>query len=70
MPSACPAYTCPRGMDWIPARMISLKYAASKAMNVTTADSSAPMGRPMMAGISRKNHRITMTSGMLRMPLT
>ena len=54
----------------MPARMISLKYAASKAMKVTTAEVSAPIGRPMMAGMSRKNHRITMTSGMLRMPLT
>ena len=31
---------------------------------------SAPIGRPMMKGTSRKNHRITITSGMLRMPLT
>ena len=54
----------------MPARMISLKYAASKAMKVTMADTSAPMGRPMMAGTSRKNHKITITSGMLRMPLT
>jgi len=50
--------------------MISLKYAASNATKVITADHSAPMGRPMSAGTSRKNHKITITSGMLRMPLT
>ena len=70
MPSACPAYTCPRAIDWMPARMISLKYAASKAMKVMMAEYSAPTGRPMINGTSRKNHRITITSGMERMPLT
>ena len=70
MPMAWPANTCPRGIDWMPARMISLKYAASKAMKVMKAEYSAPIGRPMMKGTSRKNHRITITSGMLRMPLT
>ena len=54
----------------MPARMISLKYAASKAMKVMTAEYSGPIGRPIMIGTSRKNHRITITSGMLRMPLT
>jgi hypothetical protein len=34
------------------------------------AEVSAPMGLPMSMGISRKNHRITITSGMERMPLT
>jgi hypothetical protein len=57
-------------MDWMPARMISEKYAASKAMNVITAVSSAPIGRPMMKGTSRKNHSSTISSGMERMPLT
>ena len=50
--------------------MISLKYAASKAMKVMTADISAPIGRPMSNGTSRKNHSSTITSGMERMPLT
>jgi hypothetical protein len=67
---AWPAYTCPREMDWMPARMISLKYAASKAMKVMMAEYSAPTGRPISSGTSRKNHRITMTSGTERMPLT
>ena len=31
---------------------------------------SAPMGRRMISGTNRKNHRITITSGMERMPLT
>src|ERR1700730_11218973 len=30
MPSACAAATWPRGTDWMPARMISAKYAASR----------------------------------------
>jgi hypothetical protein len=42
MPSAWPAKTWPRGMDWMPARMISLKYAASNAMKVMLAEYSAP----------------------------
>jgi hypothetical protein len=53
MPRACPANTCPRGIDWMPARMISLKYAASKATKVMMADHSAPIGRPMTKGISK-----------------
>ena len=70
MPTARPALTWPRGIDWMPARMISLKYAASKAMKVITAEPSAPMGRPMAKGTSRKKPRITITRGTLRMPLT
>ena len=58
------------GGDWIPARMISEKYAASKAVKVMMAEISAPIGRPMSMGTSRKNHKITITSGMERMPLT
>ena len=34
------------------------------------AEYSAPIERPMIIGTSRKNHRITITSGMERMPLT
>ena len=34
------------------------------------AESSAPMERPIRNGISRKNHRITITSGIERMVFT
>ncbi|MNV89332.1 hypothetical protein D3C71_1836160 [compost metagenome] len=50
--------------------MISEKYAASNATKVMMADISAPMGLPINRGTSRKNHRITITRGMERMPLT
>ena len=53
MPIACAAYTCPRGIDWMPARMISEKYAASNATKVMMAEYSAPIGRPMISGTSR-----------------
>ena len=54
----------------MPARMISLKYAASNAMKVMTADHSAPKDLPIKNGISKKNHRMTITKGTERMPLT
>jgi hypothetical protein len=50
--------------------MISEKYAASKQMKVMTAEVSAPMGRPITKGTSRKKPRITITRGTERMPLT
>ncbi len=34
------------------------------------ADSSAPIGRPIISGINKKNHKITITKGMERSVLT
>jgi hypothetical protein len=39
-------------------------------VKVIIAESSRPSGRPMSSGISRKNHRITITSGIERSVLT
>jgi hypothetical protein len=43
---------------------------ASKTLKVMMADSSAPIGRPIKGGMSRKNHRITTTSGIERSAFT
>jgi hypothetical protein len=42
MPSACAAATWPREIDWMPARMISLKKAASNSVKVTSEETNAP----------------------------
>ena len=71
MPSAWPANTCPRGMDWMPARMISLKYAASKAMKVMTAERSAPTGAgPMNSRHQQEEPQDHHHQRIERMPLT
>jgi hypothetical protein len=39
-------------------------------MNVMMADKLTPIGLPIIRGINKKNHRITITNGMERMVLT
>src|SRR2546430_12442182 len=39
---ACAAATWPLGTDWMPARMISAKYAASHSVKVTNDETKAP----------------------------
>ena len=58
-----PASTWPRGTDWMPARTISPRYAASK---ITKAVSATPnSGMDVLSTIGMMNHiqKITMTSG-------
>ena len=45
--------TASRGIDWIPARMISEKYAASKRVNVMSADANAPTAIGWLAPMSQ-----------------
>ncbi len=42
MPSACAAAIWPRAIDWMPARMISEKKAASNSEKVISDDMKAP----------------------------
>ena len=42
MPSAWAAAIWPRGIDWMPARMISQKNAASNSVNVTRHEAKVP----------------------------
>src|SRR3989304_3655482 len=70
MPRAYPAMTWPFATLWRPAGRISRNWAAPKAGKVMSAEYSAPIGFPMISGITRKNQRITMSSGMERMRFT
>ncbi len=62
-PSAVAASTCPRGTDWMPARTISPRYAASKITNAASATPNS--GIVVLSTIGMMNHiqKITMTSG-------
>src|SRR5262245_24802569 len=69
-PVASAASTCPRGTDWMPARMISPRYAASNTTNATRATQYWGSDTPVAMGMKNQNQKTTITSGTPRMTWT
>src|SRR5262249_29257437 len=62
-PTAVAASTWPRGTDWMPARTISPRYAASKITNAVSATPNSGMLVLRTMGMMNHIQKITMTSG-------
>src|SRR5688572_9656270 len=50
IPQARAAFFCPAETDWMPERMISVKYATSNAANAASAEKYAEFARPVIRG--------------------
>ena len=57
------ASTWPRGTDWMPARTISPKYAASNTTNAVSATPYSGIGSRKIWGTMNQIQKITMTRG-------